>query len=97
MANFTIDTEIDKLIDKTMLQFRGKLKKLITKGQKLVLKQYIASQKETTRVTQGALSRKSITKTKGKAKGKSSSQRSRIPRRERDYAYYDSSSSNEEC
>ena len=51
MSTFEIDTEIDKLVDKLTDQFKTKLKKLIARSEKLVLKQYIASQKETLRVT----------------------------------------------
>lgn len=42
MSNFSIDDEIDKLTE----QFKVKLKKLILRSEKIVLKQYIASQKE---------------------------------------------------
>ena len=50
MSNFEVDVEINKLVDKLTNQFKIKLKKLVRRSEKLVLKQYIASQKETLRV-----------------------------------------------
>ena len=49
MNNFDIDQEIDALIDKVAEQLKMRLKKMVERNQKLVLKQYIASQKETSR------------------------------------------------
>tara|TARA_A100001015_G_scaffold300857_1_gene386875 strand:+ start:244 stop:444 length:201 start_codon:yes stop_codon:yes gene_type:complete len=54
-----IDIEIDKLLTKTVDQFKTRLKKIIIRHQKLVLKQYIASQKQTL---------KTVNKTKRKTK-----------------------------
>ncbi len=47
MSNFNIDDEIDKAIDKIAEQLKSRLKKLIMRSEKQVLRQYIASQKET--------------------------------------------------
>ena len=46
---FQIDEEIDKLIDKFTDDLRVRIKKAIVRSEKLVLKQYMASQKETLR------------------------------------------------
>jgi hypothetical protein len=51
MTTFLIDEEIDKLIDRLSEQLRSRLKKLVDRSERLVLKQYIASQKETARVS----------------------------------------------
>ena len=48
MSNiFQIDEEIDKLVDKFSEELKIRLKKAIMRSEKLVLKQYIASQRET--------------------------------------------------
>jgi hypothetical protein len=44
---FQIDEEIDKLVDKFSQELKLRLKKTVMRSQKVVLKQYIASQKET--------------------------------------------------
>lgn len=44
---FQIDEEIDKLIDKFSEELKIRLKKAIMRSEKIVLKQYIASQRET--------------------------------------------------
>jgi hypothetical protein len=49
MSNFNVDEEVDILVDKLVEQFKVKLKKLIMKDEKIVLRQYILSQKETTK------------------------------------------------
>ena len=52
MSNtFQIDEEIDKLIDKFTDDLKIRIKKSIIRSEKLVLKQYIASQRETIRST----------------------------------------------
>lgn len=48
--NFSIDEEIDAAVDKLAEQLKARLKKLVVRSEKIVLKQYIATQKETTRV-----------------------------------------------
>jgi len=50
MSNFNIDDEIDKDVDKLAAQLKTRLKKLVIRSEKLILKQYIASQKETSRL-----------------------------------------------
>ena len=47
MTDFQIDQEIDKLVDKFADDLKNRLKKLVIRSEKLVLKQYMAAQKET--------------------------------------------------
>jgi len=47
MNTFDIDSEIDKLVEKFSEELRVRLKKVVTRSEKLVLKQYIATQKNT--------------------------------------------------
>lgn len=54
MNNFDIDQEIDALVDKTVDQLKIRLKKTFERHQKLMLKQYIASQKETRKDTKSS-------------------------------------------
>ena len=42
-----IDQEIDKIVDKLAFDLKTKLKKVVIRSEKLMLKQYIASQKDT--------------------------------------------------
>jgi hypothetical protein len=51
MNNFDIDIEIDKLVDKLCEQFKSRLKKLVVRSEKKVLRDYIASQKSSTKQT----------------------------------------------
>ena len=99
MSTFRIDDEIDKLVDKLTEQFKMRLKKLIKRSEKLVLKQYIASQKETMRAARGTLPKSSAkskskltvrskTRTADKPRGK----KLRVPHCEKDYQYEDFSS-----
>lgn len=46
-TDFQIDQEIDKIVDKLALDLKTKLKKVVIRSEKLMLKQYIASQKDT--------------------------------------------------
>ena len=97
MSTFQIDSEIDKLIDKLTDQFKTRLKKLVTRSEKLVLKQYIASQKETMRVARGT--HKHATKPKVKTKTKTATRprkARRQPAREKDYQYEEANFSSEE-
>lgn len=80
MSNFSIDDEVDKLIDKLVDQFKSKLKKLIVRSEKQVLRQYIASQKETARVAKT----KNIESSESRNKGDKKVAR-RMPKREVDY------------
>lgn len=48
-TDFQIDQEIDKIVDKLSVDLKKKLKKVVIRSEKLMLKQYIASQKDTTR------------------------------------------------
>ena len=49
MSNFNIEEEINAAVDKVAEQLKGRLIKMVERSEKLMLKQYIASQKETTR------------------------------------------------
>ena len=46
-TDFQIDQEIDKIVDKLAFDLKTKLKKVVIRSEKLMLKQYIASQKDT--------------------------------------------------
>jgi hypothetical protein len=80
MSNFNIDDEVDKLIDKLVDQFKSRLKKLIVRSEKQVLRQYIASQKETARV---AKTKNIESSDSGNRGGKKIARR--VPKREVDY------------
>ena len=86
MSTFNVDAEVDKLVDSLATDLKLRLKKLIKRSEKLTLRQYIASQKETMRVTKGthavAPRRKKTT--------------ARTHHRERDYQYQELSSSGDE-
>jgi len=99
MSTFHIDTEIDKLVDKLTEQFKMRLKKLVKRSEKLVLKQYIASQKETMRAARGTLPKsstnsnvKSTVRPKVRKVDKPRGKQLRVPHREKDYKYEDFSS-----
>lgn len=47
MNTFDIDSEIDRLVEKFSEELRTRLKKVVARSEKLVLKQYISSQKTT--------------------------------------------------
>ena len=94
MSTFNIDEEVDNLVDKLTEQFKMRLKKLITRSEKLVLKQYIASQKETMRVTRGTKSKpkskpKARAKPRAKAVARGKGVARKAPQREQEYEYND--------
>jgi len=100
---FQIDDEIDKLIDKFTEDLRVRIKKAIVRSEKLVLKQYMVSQRETLRskatpkvveIPKGSKPLGSSRKTKvvvEPPKGRNvrpvGSPRKGVPRREQDYGY----------
>ena len=47
MSNFDIDEEIDKIVDKLSEQLKSRIKTMVERSQKQLIKQYIASQKDT--------------------------------------------------
>ena len=101
MSTFHIDGEIDKLVDKLTEQFKTRLKKLVIRSEKLVLKQYIASQKETMRAARGTRSKpllkpKSNPRTRTKAVAKPRGKARRVPHREKDYEYEEFVSSSDD-
>ena len=86
MSTFIIDEEIDKVVDKFAEQLKARIKKLVERGEKIILKQYIASQKETARAakTSSSLtSRESMASTKVTQK---KAPARKPPRRESEYA-----------
>lgn len=46
---FQVDEEIDKLVDKFAEDLKIRIKKIVVKSEKIMLKQYIASQRETSK------------------------------------------------
>ena len=58
MSNFNVDDEINKAVDKLTEQFKIRLKKIVLRSEKIVLKKYIASQKDTSRVSNGTYNKR---------------------------------------
>jgi hypothetical protein len=88
MNNFSIDDEIDKLVDKLADQLKIRLKKSVMRSEKQVLRQYIASQKETAKATKtsgGRKARKTETDSVSKVVSKKQAVRKTAPKREVDY------------
>ena len=79
MSTFRIDDEIDKAVDRFSQQLREKLKKLVAKDAKYVLKQYIASQKETARMAKSSSNMPAFRRS------------SKAPSREKEYRYHSES------
>lgn len=48
-VNEEIDVLVDKLVEKLSKDLKSRLKRIVLKSEKIVLKQYIASQKTTSR------------------------------------------------
>jgi len=90
---FQIDEEIDRLVEKFSEQLRDKLKKAAMRSEKIVLKQYIASQKETTKTVKDSYNISSSKSSNFPPRKKEIVNTSkRVPRREKDYSYASSSS-----
>jgi hypothetical protein len=53
-TDFQVDREIDKIVDKLSVDLKTKLKKIVIRSEKMMIKQYIASQKDTTRSRVGS-------------------------------------------
>jgi hypothetical protein len=55
MSNYNVNDEIDQLVDAMFDKIAGtlkdKLKKIVLKSEKILLRQYVASQKETAKLT----------------------------------------------
>lgn len=86
MSTFIIDEEIDKVVDKFAEQLKARIKKLVERGEKIILKQYIASQKETARAAKAS---SSLTSRESMAKTKVTQKKVPVrkpPRREAEYA-----------
>lgn len=106
MSNFNIEDEIDNLIDKLSEQLKIRLKKLVARSEKLVLKEYITSQKS--KVQKPVVEQRgnrNIVKTRKtehkKVTGKTKVVRKAVPpKREREYSpassYYTTSCSESE-
>jgi hypothetical protein len=50
MSTFEIDHEIDRLVDKFAEDLKARLKKVVIRSEKQMIKEYIASQKQTSQV-----------------------------------------------
>jgi hypothetical protein len=91
---FQIDEEIDRLVEKFSEQLRDKIKKAVIRSEKIVLKQYIASQKETGKPA--TKDKEHYSSTSRKVPSTPERKRTtgrRMPKREQDYAYASSSDS----
>lgn len=100
---FQIDEEIDKLIDKFSEELKIRLKKAIMRSEKLVLKQYIASQRETSKAKKSSSKMIEVkvtspkkpknfpkeTKPSARKMGGSPTRQKikQLPKREQDYSY----------
>jgi hypothetical protein len=84
--NFSIEEEIDAVVDKMAEQLKVRLKKLVNRSEKIVLKQYIASQKETTRVTASKAKTTGVRNSRGQSSTEYKKATSRqAPKKEADY------------
>ncbi len=107
MADFQIDTEIDKLVDKFSDDLKVRLKKLVIKSEKMVLKQYQGAVMATKKETGGRNTVSSRSTAPPNPRDRPSSrhdnrpissargggQTKRVPRREADYQDYSDSGS----
>jgi len=84
MSNFNINDEIDKIVDKMADQLKTRLKSIVVRGEKQVLRQYMAAQKDTAKTSKNLKNTSDNTK-------KSSDKRA--PKREIDYASSESDNS----
>lgn len=84
MSNFNINDEIDKTVDKMAVQLKARLKSIVIRGEKQVLRQYMAAQKDTTKTTKNVKNNSDNTK---------KSSEKRAPKREIDYASSESDNS----
>jgi ribosomal protein L4 len=88
MSNFNIDDEINKAVDKIADQLKTRLKKMVVRSEKQVLRQYIASQKETARAakhTKSSGGRVTGSGRKAVTKKATAAPSYRAPKREQDY------------
>ena len=99
---FQIDEEIDKLVDKFSEELKLRLKKAVMRSEKLVLKQYMASQRETAKAKKSSkITEVKVVTSPKKNSGSSSKsstskkmggspprQKSGKAKREQDYTYY---------
>jgi hypothetical protein len=83
MSNFDINDEIDKLIEKTCVKLKTQMKSLIARSEKQAIKQYIASQKDTSKSTKNVKNTKASSSTSSK---KPTQTRRSTLRREDEYA-----------
>lgn len=84
MSNFNINDEIDKIVDKIADQLKARLKSIVVRGEKQVLRQYMASQKDTAKTSKNVKNTSDVTK---------KSSEKRAPKREVDYASTESDNS----
>jgi len=86
MSNFDINEEIDKLVDKLASKLKTQLKSAVVKSEKQMLKQYIASQKDTSKSIKSTKNTKVNSATVSSGPKKTSPRRTGAPKREVDYA-----------
>lgn len=84
MSNFNINDEIDKTVDKMAVQLKARLKSIVVRGEKQVLRQYMAAQKDTTKTSKNIKNNSDNTK---------KSSEKRAPKREMDYGSTESDNS----
>jgi hypothetical protein len=89
MSNFDINVEIDKIVDKIALQLKTRMKAMVLRSEKQVLRQYIASQKDTTKSSIKTSKNNDVSKVSIKSEPVR-----RVHKRENQYASTDSSDSN---
>lgn len=73
---FNINDEIDKIVDKMAVQLKSRLKSIVVRGEKQILRQYMASQKDTAKTSKNVKNTSDNTK---------KSSEKRAPKREIDY------------
>lgn len=86
MSNFNVEEEIDAAVDKVAEQLKARLKKMVERSEKLVLKQYIASQKETSRKDTKSYSTK-VPVASGRGSESKAVAVKKVGRRKKEYAY----------
>ena len=84
MSNFDINVEIDKLVDKLTSKLKTQLKSAVAKSEKQILRQYIASQKDTAKSSKNI---KVNSATGSSGPKKTSPRRTSVLKREVDYSH----------
>ena len=87
MSNFDINEEIDKLVDKLASKLKTQLKSAVAKSEKQILRQYIASQKDTAKSIKSTKNTKANSSTVSSGPKKTSPRRTSVLKREVDYSH----------